>query len=102
MWSALISAKYSLIEKFYAYGKIEYYQDKDEMLTGAVVDSKNKYVGLEIGGATLGVEWKPHGNSYLRLESRILSTTDDEKIFRMNHAASTSRQEVIAEFGVWF
>lgn len=102
MWSALVSAKYQLLNKFYVYGKLEYYQDKNEMLSGPIVDSRNKYVGLEIGGGTLGVEWKPFGNSYLRLESRLLGTTDSEKIFKVNGSPSSTRQEVIAEFGVWF
>lgn len=102
MWSALISAKYRLLDKFYTYAKLEYYQDQQEMLTGPIIDSRSMYVGLEIGGATVGVEWKPLGNCYLRLESRVLQTTDNEKIFRMNGSPSASRYEMIGELGVWF
>lgn len=102
MWSALVSAKYKFNDHWATYAKAEYYYDKDEMLSGPVLDSRQHYVDLEIGGATLGMEWKPFQNAYLRLESRMLQTTDNEKIFKVNGAPSAMRYEVISELGVWF
>lgn len=102
MFSAQVAAKYRVLKKLYTYGKLEYYDDPDEMLSGPVLDNRSQYVDLKIGGATLGLEWKPVGNAYLRLEGRVIKTADGEDIFRMNGSASDMRYEVISELGVWF
>jgi hypothetical protein len=102
MYSVQAAAKYRMLKKLYVYGKAEYYNDPDEMLSGPILDNRSQYVDLKIAGATLGLEWKPVGNAYLRVESRILKTTDEEEIFRMNGVASDARYEVISELGVWF
>ncbi len=73
--SALVSAKYHFNKKVAVYGRIELYEDSDELLTGPVENQNHQLVGVNLIGATAGVEFTPIKNSYLRLESRVLKTT---------------------------
>lgn len=103
MYSGLVSARYMLVKRFYLYGRLEYFSDPNEILTGPEVNENRKLIGLDIGGATLGVEYKPLPNAYLRLEGRALETQGgDEKIFLLNGQSSATRYEMIASLGVWF
>lgn len=103
MYSALAEAKYMLVNKFYVYGRAEYFSDPDEMLTGPELNQNLQLIGLTISGGTLGFEFKPLPNTYLRAEGRFLQTHDNnEEIFLLNGKSSGSRQEAIISFGVWF
>ena len=102
MWSGIISAKYRLTKKTAVYGRGEAYQDSDEILTGPVENQYHELVGINLIGATLGVEFNLIKNSYLRIESRVLQTTGAEAIFVLNGQPSNRRYEGIASFGVWF
>jgi hypothetical protein len=103
MYSALAEAKYMLLNKFYIYGRGEYFTDPDEMLTGPEYNQNIQLIGLTVSGGTLGFEFRPLGNSYLRLEGRMLQTHDkNEEIFYLKRKSSTVRQEAMVSFGVWF
>jgi hypothetical protein len=103
MCSALAEAKYMLVDKFYIYGRGEYFTDPDEMLTGPEYNQNIHLIGLTISGGTLGFEFRPLQNAYLRLEGRVLQTHDNnEEIFYLNRKSSRIRQEAMCSFGVWF
>lgn len=102
MFSSLLSAKYRFHNKYSVYGRVEQYKDLDEILTGKVLNSKNEDVGLELVGSTIGFEFKPIPNSYLRMESRILVSNKNEDIFINNNKNSNQRLEFIIGLGVWF
>ncbi len=103
MFSALLALKYSFKPKFSVYGRGEYFVDDNEILTGPIEGSSHQYVGLNIAGATLGVEFKMIVNSYLRIENRLLKTLKaDEKIFSYQNKLSNYRNESLVCFGVWF
>ncbi|MGZ3864180.1 MAG: outer membrane beta-barrel protein [Bacteroidia bacterium] len=103
MFSALAEAKVMLVNKLYIYGRAEYFNDQDEMLTGPEMNQNKQLIGLTVGGATLGIEYKPLQNTYLRLEGRELETQgDNEEIFFYNGKSSSVRYELMCSLGVWF
>jgi hypothetical protein len=103
MYSTLAEAKYMLVDKFYVYGRAEYFTDPDEMLTGPEYNQNRRLIGLTVSGATMGFEFRPLQNAYLRIEGRMLETHDNnEEIFYMKGKSSTIRQEGMISFGVWF
>ena len=103
MYSGLLLAKYKIAKLYSLYGRVEHFSDPDEILTGPEFNQNKKLIGLNISGGTLGVEYKPKPNSYLRVESRYLQTHGaDEKIFYRNNQSSDNRTELLVTFGVWF
>lgn len=102
MFSSLLAAKYRITEKYAGYLRCEYFYDPNEILTGKVLNDQNQYVGLEIGGLTIGFEYKPIPNSYFRIEGRMLKTSvSNEIIFQNNGKSSNSRGEILIGLGVW-
>ena len=94
-YSAIITLKYQFVSKFGIYGRYEMFNDNDGFLTGIM----NRYA---VNGATLGVEYKPRDNSYIRLEARDLIMDQDQKIFRTDGQYTNSRYEVMLNLGMWF
>ncbi|MEN9998462.1 MAG: hypothetical protein RI922_1452 [Bacteroidota bacterium] len=102
MFSALLAAKYRLTPKWALYGRTEVFEDPNELLTGPVINSDHQLVGIDLVGGTLGFEFKPIPNSYFRIESRLLHTTANEKIFYFNNNYQNQRMEFIVGLGFWF
>jgi len=79
----------------------ELFHDPNEILTGPVMNENHAIVGLEIAGCTVGIEYKPIPNSYVRLEARALSNYN-QHIFTYQQAPSKVRSEINFGIGVWF
>ncbi|MEP7129394.1 MAG: outer membrane beta-barrel protein [Chitinophagales bacterium] len=97
--SGLFAIRYMATEKFDLYGRVEGYYDPDGILSG-IVDSTGE--GLQIGGLTIGAEYKPTANSYIRLEGRDLISDSGQEIFYRNNDVRNSRFEMLFNLGVWF
>ncbi|MBM2813298.1 MAG: porin [Ignavibacteria bacterium] len=70
----------------------------------AFVDNEDGVYAPALSGIdlTLGCEYKPYDNSYIRLEGRMLNFGDNYKLFNMNSGKPTnSRSDFILNFGVW-
>lgn len=103
MYSMLLAGKYKIRNgKYGIYARGEVFNDKDEILTGQVVNPLHKMVGINALGLTFGLEYKPIENSFLRLESRYIHLRNKENIFYTNGSYTNVRTEVIASMGVWF
>ncbi len=102
MFSTLLAGKYRFTTKWAGYGRVEYFSDPDEMLTGPVENELHQLIGLDIFGITAGVEFKPIPNSYVRLEGRLLNTEPGEMIFLQNGSYTSQRYEVLFGMGLWF
>ena len=102
--SGLLAIRIMVANHFDVYGRIEGYYDPDGILSGLIVaKGLSSGSGLKLWGATLGIEYKPTDNSYVRLEGRDLSTTDSgQKIFYWNNKYTNSRFEALLNIGVWF
>lgn len=102
MFSGVLGLKYQVKEKFAIYTREEILNDPMGFMTGILIDKQNKQTGLNESGITLGVEYKPTGNSYVRLEGRQLMMDPDQEIFRWNNSNTASRMEILFHFGVSF
>jgi hypothetical protein len=72
--AALASAKYEAFKGFSVFGRFEYLDDKHGIISGLFEDINGYMRGLSIVGYTLGAEFKPSENSYIRVERRQLIT----------------------------
>ncbi len=101
VYSSLISMKYRFTPKWSSYVRGEFFNDKNEVLTGPVISDNHNIVGVQIYGITHGYEFKPIPNSYFRVECRYLNNYHDN-IFYIKSNPSYSRFEFIAGLGLWF
>ena len=102
MFSFLLATKYRFNSKWAGYARVEHFTDKNEMLTGPIINENHQLVGLDLYGLTFGIEYKPIPNSYVRLEGRILQTATDEKIFQYKGNSTNQREEILFGIGLWF
>lgn len=102
VYSGIITLKYQFLPAFGMYVRGETFNDPDGFLAGAFPDAKNKYTGYKLNGATLGFEYKPLENAFIRLEGRDLMMDKDQKIFRTDGANTNNRIEATVNIGVWF
>ncbi len=98
--SGVLSIKVKTANHFSVYGRGELYHDPQGILSGAFPDDNGNLTGLKLWGATLGLEYKPSYNSYLRLEGRDL--TAGNNIFNSAEGLTKSRYEALLNLGVWF
>lgn len=102
MFSGIVALKYRFTDKIGAYGRGELFSDPNEILTGPILNNDHKLIGLDVIGGTIGVEYKPIPNAYLRIESRLLRTKRDELVFYHDGTSRNYRWEGIVSLGVWF
>jgi hypothetical protein len=102
MFSVLAIVKYQADKKIGIYFRGERFNDPQGMMSGTFVDRNGKRTGYKLWGATLGVEYKPTDNSYIRLEGRELIADMDQEIFHWNNYNTNARMEVMINMGVSF
>lgn len=102
MYSFLLAAKYRVTSKWAVYGRVEKIEDLSEMLTGPIENENHQLVGVNMEGITMGIEYKPIPNSYLRIEGRWLQAAPNEKIFYYQGQSRNHREEILIGLGVWF
>jgi opacity protein-like surface antigen len=99
VFSGLAALRYKFSKKFSASIRGEMFSDENAMLSGIYADSDGKSTGLKASGVTLGLEYKPAENVFVRIETRYLNADSKLKIF---YNASTSRVEATLNMSVWF
>ncbi|HMG14921.1 MAG TPA: outer membrane beta-barrel protein [Saprospiraceae bacterium] len=102
MFSSIFALKYQLKPKFAVYGRVEYFNDPDGFMSTIITNDLGEGSGYKLFGGTLGVEFKPTDNSYIRLEGRQLVMDKEQKIFYWDGEASNTRSEVLFNVGVSF
>ncbi len=102
MFSGLASLKYGACSKFFIYARGEFFQDPQGFMSGVMTDKTGKSTGLKIYGATLGVEYDPTDNTYVRLEGRQLMADKDQEIFYWDEEYRAWRFETMLHMGVSF
>lgn len=92
--SGLLTAKYAFTPKFSLTARGEYINDPSKIVS----------VGLSGFGGTLGAEYKPTDNSYIRLEGRqlMLSGADSMIFTGSDKKATGNRLEGMLSVGTWF
>ncbi len=99
MISALISGRYKFTPKFSTGLRFETYNDPDGILSGTFTDSDGKLTGLGTFGITLGFEYKPVDQVYVRLEGRLLNNKSGQNIFYEN---KNHREELLLNMGFMY
>jgi hypothetical protein len=100
--SFILTVKYQSTKHFGMYYRLEAFNDPQGFLTGVIVNTENKATGYMLTGITLGMEYKPTDNSYIRLEGRGIQMNDTQDIFYTNGQYTSGRGEVMLNMGVWF
>ncbi len=102
MTSGVVSLKLAATKSFAAYIRGEYFNDPEGFMGGIFIDKQGRFTGYNLTGATLGGEYKPTENSYVRLEARQLQMDINQEIFNTNGVKTSSRLEVIFNIGISF
>ena len=99
-YSGLITIRYQLLYKFWGYGRAEGFYDNNGFLCGVITDTKGNQTGYKQWGVTLGMEYKPMRDAYIRLEGRRLQMADGQAIFRFDGENRDYRYELMLNAGM--
>ncbi|GAA0873354.1 porin [Gangjinia marincola] len=102
MYGGMITARYQFNPTFSVTGRAEIFNDKNGFISGTVIDANGNEAGIELTGFTLGTEYRPLENSYLRAEVRNTRASDDLEIFMKNDELTNNRFEVLFTMGIAF
>ncbi len=92
---ALVAVRATISPKIALTARGEYYSDHAGILSGSLAFS-----GI---GATLGVEYKPISNAYIRCEARMIDNAhQDAALFENTSGATHGRVEELFSFGLSF
>lgn len=94
VYGGMLIGKYLLHQKFAMYGRVEYFSDPNQILTG------NLDSGRYIDGTTIGTEFMPLKTVSLSAEWRILES--DKLIFRRGNVLRNQRNEFNLCLDLWF
>jgi Putative beta-barrel porin-2, OmpL-like. bbp2 len=101
-YGGLASLKYQLKEKFAISARAEIFKDPQGFMSGVVLNKDNFYTGYKLRGYTLGAEYKPTQNSYIRIEGRQLQMERNQEIFKWHGKNNSSRLELLINLGIYF
>lgn len=102
MFTALATCKYLWTKRFAIYGRGEIFNDPDGYMSTIISDRTGKRTGYKLIGLTIGAEYKPSDESYVRLEARGIQMDKDQYIFNYNGVRQNSRFEVMVNAGITF
>jgi hypothetical protein len=102
MFSGVASFKYACGGKCSVYAREEFFNDQQGFMSTVIVDKSNKQTGYVLTGTTLGTEFTPTANSYIRLEGRQLLMDKNQEIFYWDGYARNYRLEFMMNMGISF
>lgn len=100
-----LTGRYDFLKRFGVTLRAETIQDAQGMLTSAFDSSSdNATQGLQGFGITLGLEYRPLDNAFIRLEGRelVMNPTHNAVFVDTNGNSSSNRFEIAANTGFWF
>lgn len=101
MYNALATLRYQFNQKWFVTGRAEIFEDSNGFISGVVSTENNELQGLELWGITLGSEYRPTENAYVRAETRYLKVDDKTRIFEGDYSEN-ARWEVLFTMGFQF
>lgn len=101
MFNALAVLRYQFRPDFSATARAEVFQEPDGFISGLYSNTRGQEQGLQLWGITLGAEFRPAENAYLRAEARYLSAEGGLDIFTGSPDPRT-RWEAMATMGFYF
>ena len=100
MYAGLVTARYQFMPKWSMTGRAELFKDENGFISGTTINANGSIKGLELTGYTLGTEYRPIPNAYLRAEARYTHVADDLEIFINDGQPSNHRLEVLLTMGL--
>ena len=100
--SGVLALRYQLKEKWSVSIRGEGFSDPQGFMSGTILNKQNKYTGLKLWGVTLGAEYKPVAEGYIRFEARQLQMDKDQEIFYWKGKNSSGRLELSCNIGISF
>ena len=102
MYSGIAALRYQAKEKYAVSIRGEIFGDRQGFMSGVILDKENKYTGLKLWGLTVGAEYKPTADSYIRLEGRQLQMEKNQEIFYWDKKYTSRRLELSCNVGISF
>ncbi|SNS69540.1 Putative beta-barrel porin-2, OmpL-like. bbp2 [Ekhidna lutea] len=102
MFNAVAIARYRFTDRYSTTGRLEFFNDKDGFISGVLVNQDGERQGLKASAFTLGLEYAPTRQSYLRAETRWTWADKDLLIFNKGGNASNTRTEFVINMGFYF
>lgn len=104
MYAGLVTMRYQFKPKYSITARYEFSNDEDGFINDTIrrrlFPTRNVVTeGINLYGFTLGGEYKPNENSYVRLEGRYLQTGPKQNIFLENERFVNERYEVLFTIG---
>ena len=100
MYNALATVRYQFTPQWSVTTRAEVFEDPEGFISGTFLTDQNRLEGLQLKGLTLGAEYKPTDNSYIRVEGRNL--TADRSLPLFGQGTDHVRYELMATMGLYF
>ncbi|MEP7197815.1 MAG: outer membrane beta-barrel protein [Saprospiraceae bacterium] len=102
VFSGIIAIKYKIKKVHGIYARYEIFNDPTGFLGGMFTDKTGKQTGYILGGITVGGEYKPTDNTYIRIEGRQIQLDKDQEFFYTNSKNTNARMEIFVNLGISF
>ncbi len=100
MFTALTTLRYQLNPRWSISTRGEVFTDPDGFIAGTTLSNKGEFSGITLYGISLGGEYRPVENAYLRAETRYTSASDELDIFIQDNSQTNTRWEVLFTMGL--
>lgn len=100
MYGALATLRYQYNPKWSVTGRGEIFKDTNGFISGMVENDEGEPTGIELTGFTLGTEFKPVPNAYIRAEGRFTGAKNALDIFVENGTPTNHRYEFLVTMGI--
>lgn len=94
-YSPIVIARYAFTDKFAMAGRVEHYNDKQEVIIST--GTKN---GFQTTGYSLNLDFTPYNNVMFRMEGKLYDSQDD--IFMKGAAWKGSNTALTTSLALWF
>lgn len=101
MYGALATLRYQFNPKFSITGRGEIFNDENGFISGTMVNTQNEITGLQLAAFTLGMEYRPIDNAYVRAEGRYTAAKDDLEIFINDGKPTNKRYALLLTMGFY-
>jgi hypothetical protein len=99
MYNALATLRYQFSDQWSVTGRGEIFRDESGFVSGILPARNNEIKGLHLWGLTLGSEYRPADNAYVRAEARFLEVDENTLLFSSDYSEN-KRWEVMLTMGL--
>lgn len=100
LFAGLATLRYQCNSKWSITTRGEFFRDENGFISGTVLNTNGIVDGISLHAYSLGTEFRPIKNSYVRAETRYTQTADDLEIFVENGNLTNSRWEILVTMGL--